>query len=446
MTGDPLGAAVGGSLAPQSAQGAGSERYACPQERGLGRHVIGDLAARYSTLDLPRVEARDWGWRAERTLHDLMTAPEARCEFEGDLYILPYPSGQYPDSMVQVALATILREYAPATGKSVPLQEQLLAGMHRFYDPSVGTLRRYLPNVGEEKDFDAVDSWYLYHPMVNLARLTAWGDGRARDLLMRSVDYGIRAARHFEYRWPVIYRIQNFSIITQQLDPGRPGERDAGGLYAYLMTSLHHLTAEELYLREAAAALDAAPAGLSLMYQANLTAWGAVACARLWRLTGDEERLAQAYDWLANLFHYCPLETSREGYAVHYPTFLSNTCMYNSDYMAPFEDYECVMALREFLALTGDAVDPSARLIATEYCRFATDRAWFYYPDQLPLDVLAPEQEAGIIRRDLSFPLEDLYPDGRPAGQVGQEIYGAGLAFMFAAFEADASQMQAHAL
>jgi hypothetical protein len=38
----------------------------------------------------------------------------------------------------------------------------------------------------------------------------------------------------------------------------------------------------------------------------------------------------------------------------------------------------------------------------------------------------------GHIDRTLSFPIEDLYVDGQPAGQVGQEIYGAGAAFVFA--------------
>lgn len=39
----------------------------------------------------------------------------------------------------------------------------------------------------------------------------------------------------------------------------------------------------------------------------------------------------------------------------------------------------------------------------------------------------------GHIDRNLSFPLEDLYGDGQPGGQVGQEIYGCGGAFIIAA-------------
>lgn len=394
----------------------------------LERRYLRGLAEAYRCLELPETEAHDWAWRAERTLHDLFSDPAASRRYEGDFYLLPYPDGQYPDSMVQVAMAAAMHGLAPAAAV-----EELTRGMHRIYDPQVGTLRRYLPNVGEEKDYDAVDSWYLYHPMMNLARLALRGDADMRELLLKSIDYGIAAAQHFKYRWPVFYRIQDFSVTQQRADHGRPGETDAGGLYAYLMVLVHQLTGEDRYAREAQAALDAAGDGLDLMYQANLTAWGAVAAARLWHLNGDPDRLEQSYTWLANLLRHCRFTTSWAGSAAHFPTFFSNPCMYNSAYMAPFEDYECVTALDEYLSVLSEQGDPDARLLAGEYCRYAAHRAWFYYPDRLPADVIASKQESGVIRRDLSFPLEDLYPDGREAGQIGQEVYGAGQAFVYSA-------------
>ena len=42
------------------------------------------------------------------------------------------------------------------------------------------------------------------------------------------------------------------------------------------------------------------------------------------------------------------------------------------------------------------------------------------------------DHQSGVINPKLNFPLEDLYPDGQEAGQVGQEIYGCGAAFAFA--------------
>lgn len=53
---------------------------------------------------------------------------------------------------------------------------------------------------------------------------------------------------------------------------------------------------------------------------------------------------------------------------------------------------------------------------------------------ELPAEAISNEQREtnGYIDRALSFPLEDGHPDGQPAGQVEQEIYGAGAAFILA--------------
>jgi hypothetical protein len=305
--------------------------------------------------------------------------------------------------------------------------------VERFYDPEVGTLRRYLPSVGEEKDYDAVDSWYLYHPMMSLGRLASGGDGEARDLLLRTANYGIRAARHFDYAWPVFYNIRDFTVITQQADEGRPGETDSGGLYAYVMMQLHNLTGEERYLAEARTALQAADGrGPELMYQANLTAWGAAACLRVWRATGDCSFLDRGYYWLANLLCHCRLTGSQAGFARHYPTFMGVPCMYNSAYMAPFEDLDCFTALGEVLELGGEDLATPAATLRRAFRTYAPHRGWYFYPDQLPAAIIADKQESGEIDRALAFPLEDLYPQGEAPGRIGQEIYGAGLALVYA--------------
>lgn len=391
------------------------------------------MEAQYRAADHRPPQEHDWRWRAQRTLADLANSPKATRVEYGDRYAMPYVAGQYPDSMVQLALVTALRAYARWQGAPLILDRALRAGVHRFFDPGVETLRRYLPSVGEEKDYDAVDSWYLYHPMMNLARLAADGDRGALNLLLRSADYGVRAARHFAYAWPVFYRIQDFSVITQQADERRPGETDTGGIYAYLMLQLHELTREPAYLQEAQNALAAADGrGLELMYQANLTAWGAAASLKLWRRTEDRGFLDRAHYWLANLLRHCLLEDSDAGCAAHYPIFMGMPCMYNSAYMAAFEDMECFLALGEVLGLGGEELDRSASVLAHVFRRHARDRGWYYYPDRLPAEIIAAEQESGEIDRALSFPLEDLYPDGRPPGQIGQEIYGAGAALVYA--------------
>jgi hypothetical protein len=49
-----------------------------------------------------------------------------------------------------------------------------------------------------------------------------------------------------------------------------------------------------------------------------------------------------------------------------------------------------------------------------------------------PPEALAEKPRNGSIDRELSFPVEDIYIRCQPAGQGGQEIYGAGAAFIFA--------------
>jgi hypothetical protein len=101
--------------------------------------------------------------------------------------------------------------------------------------------------------------------------------------------------------------------------------------------------------------------------------------------------------------------------------------------MAMYECFESFAGFEEYLAQAGPNLDPAVRMLVSEYCKYALSRAWFYYPDALPKDAIQEgEHQSGVVNPKLNFPLEDLYPDGSPAGKVGQEIYGSGAAFIFA--------------
>jgi hypothetical protein len=391
------------------------------------------LGAVYQSLDKPKTEWRDWVGRSERTLHDLATSPKAIEKHYGNVYFHPYTNAEHPDSMVQLALLTAIQDWGRWSGKRHKLEAQISRGMERFYDPKLKALRRYLPDVGDDKDADAVDSWYLYHPLLNLSSIALRGEEWARDLFLRSIDYGIAAARHFKYKWPIQFKIGDFSIITPVAPADQRGQTDVGGIYAWVMLQAFELTHDARFLDEARAAIDAAKGmRFNLNYQANLTAWGAAACVRLWRITNDKSYLALSYVYLASFFHNSQMWESGIDHAQHYSNFLAVTCLQDAPYMAMYECYDSYVAFEHYLDLAGPDFIPAAKMLITEYCRFALHRAWFYYPDALPEEALATELRNGEIDRDLSFPVEDLYPDGQPAGQVGQEIYGAGAAMVFA--------------
>jgi hypothetical protein len=410
--------------------------WAGDNEQEMARQFLQMLAVAYLVLDHPPAEYRDWVWRAERTLRDLETSRQARRHEYGNLYVMPYPDGEYPDVMVQLSVAQALHEWNKWNGKKHPLEAELKRGLEKFYDPEFQTLRRYLPNVGKEqgKDPDAVDSWYLYHPMLNLGRLALDGDEKCKDLLLRSIDYSIKAAHHFNYAWPVMYKIQDFSIITEARGDQRFGQTDVGGLYGYIMLQCFELTGEQRFVEEARKAIDKArELRFDLVYQANLTAWGAVACLRLWRITDNQDYLEQSYSYLAGFFHNSVIWKSEIGHAKNFNTFLAVTCLHDSPYIAMYECFESFVGFDEYLQQAGPNLDPAVRMMVSEYCKYALDRAWFYYPQVIPKEMIQEgEHQSGVVNPELSFPLEDLYPDGQPAGQVGQEIYGCGAAFAFA--------------
>jgi hypothetical protein len=400
-----------------------------------GRGFLQMLGNAYRIIDVPVTEFRDWVGRAERTLRDLDRSPEATIKHYGFRYVHPYTGAEYPDIMVQMSIVSALHDWGRWLGKPHPLEAELKAGLGKFYDPKLKTLRRYLPNVGSDKNADAVDSWYLYHPLLNLGRLALDGDEQARKLFFKSLDYGIRSAHHFNYEWPVQYRITDFSVITAVTEADGRGQTDVGGIYAWIMLQAFEMTEEQRYLDEARAAIEAAMGlGFEINYQANLTAWGAAACMRLWRITNQQRYLDQSYVYLASFFHNCEIWESRIGFAEHYHNFLAVTCLQDAPYIAVYECFDSFAAFERLLADSGPGLEPAARMLVSEYCKYALDRAWYFYPDALPAEAISPKQREsnGHVDRKLSFPLEDVYADGQPAGQVGQEIYGAGAAFVFA--------------
>jgi hypothetical protein len=403
-------------------------------EARAARLFLQMLGSAYRLLDKPDPDFHDWVGRAEQTANDLATAPEATIRHYGHLYVHPYTASEYPDSMVQLITLTTLHDFGAWRGKPLPVEKEIRAGIDRFYDPAIGSIRRYLPNVGADKDKDAVDSWYLYHPMIGLGHLAQQGDEKARKLFDDSIGFAIKAARHFKYKWPIQYKITDFSVIQAARDDQGLGQTDVGGIYAYLMLVAFELTDDPEYLGEARKAIDAARGmRFELNYQANLTAWGAAACMRLWRITSDAFYLEQSYVYLASFLHNSVLWNSDIGDARLYHTFLAVSALHDGPYMALYECFDSFAAFERYLKDSGPDLDPAVRLLLTDYCRYALDRAWFYYPDTLPDRMICKKPRNGHVDRNLSFPVEDLYIAGDVAGQVGQEIYGAGAAFIFAA-------------
>ncbi len=416
-----------------------SDAFVCisPQiphnEREAARLYLDSLAVMYPHLTQPQTEWRDWPGRAVNALYDLQTGDGCLSVRNGLTYARPYIGAEEPDSMVQLALMLPIVEYGEWAGKPMPFADKLRAGVPAFFDESLGAVRRYLPDAPDEKDRAESDSWYLYHPLLDLARLAKRGDDEARRLLLGSLEHAIGTAHHFEYRWPVKFNLETLEVLTGRRKDGEPGQSDVGGIYAAVMLEAWDLTADARYLEEAKAAIQAMIGyRFAIGYQFNITAIGAAAALRLWQATGDDFFRDQSLLLLASFFQHTTFYDCKLGAAKYFPAFLGVLCLHDAEYTAIFEAFESFAAFHQMFAHAGDDLPDSARLLITEYCRCLLNRAWYYYPGELPEHALATEIRNGHLDRTLAVPMEDLYPAGDPAGAVGQEVYGAGAAFAFA--------------
>ncbi|MCW5936399.1 MAG: hypothetical protein KIT11_03720 [Fimbriimonadaceae bacterium] len=386
----------------------------------------------YSRLDRPETNPGEWPKRAQNTLKALEDTEEVKRRDFGKLFLRPYVDSEYPDSMSQLAIIRSLHDYGRWRGEPVKLNEALQEGVGLFFDNELRTVRRYLPNVGKDKDRDEVDAWYLYHPLSSLGRMALDGVEWAKTLFLQGLEFGITAAHKFKYEWPVKYNLKTLEVTDHNRKEGEPGQTDVGGIYAYVMVQAYELTSEDRYLEEARKALDKVlQYRFQLLYQANLSSLGCVACAKLWRHTKDQHFLKVLDGFFANILHNTVIWSSDLKAAKSYETFLGVHCLSDATYMAAYECAETTEALAEMLQESAEALSDSTRHLAAEFFKYGLTRGRSFFPDELQKEALATEIRNGKIMRYLSIPLEDLYADGRPAGSVGQEVYGAGMPFLF---------------
>lgn len=316
--------------------------------------------------------------------------------------------------------------------------QQIKDGLPAFYDEKLGTIVRWHPKAAdklegeeEQKEPNTMDSWYLHHPLLNLSRLALKGDEVAKKLFLDSLDFSINVAHHFDYQWPVFYRIDTLEVIKAETQPGKGGEKDVPGLYAHIMLQAWELTQEQRYLDEAEkSAQKLQGLGFDLFYQANNTAFSAGALLRLYKITKNELYKELSYLCLANIFKNVRLWDCNYGYGKHFPSYFTVFPLSDAPYTAAYEEEEVFCAFHDYLRhAEGEDIFPPIRLLIGEFIRFLVHRAVYYYPPMLPKEMLEEKPKVGELDPNLWVALEDLHDGWEKSGQVGQEVYGAGNAF-----------------
>jgi len=405
----------------------------------MGQQFLDLLAQVYLVLPRNETEYVHWPDIAEKSLRDLTNSEKCWSEVRGNRYLNAYV-GDYdtpPESMVQLTVLLPLLEYAAWSGKEIPITKELLDGIPRFFNKEADVLARWLPSAADRLDHsepqrkpEAMDSWYLYHSLLNVSRLALHGDKTAEKLFRDSLAYAIKVAHTFDYHWPVFYNLYTMEVMKAETKEGAGGETDVACLYIHIMLQAWELTKEDLYLEEAKkAARTLKDLGFNMFYQANETLFGAGALLRLWKETGDELFLNLSYVSLANIFNNMWIWECNYGYAEHYKTFFALFPLKEAPYTAVYEELEGFAALHDYLANYGPDIPEWLNILVPEFLRCMLYKAKFYYPPNLPVEVLSEKSRTGEIDPKLWIPVEDIYDGWELAGQVGQEVYGASLPF-----------------
>jgi hypothetical protein len=407
-------------------------------DAATARTFLDLLSKTYLRISRPATEYRDWPGAVRSSLRDL-GKPEVWSKVGKHHYLDAYLGDKKnpPESMVQLAVLAPLIEYSEWRRRKVPMADRLERGLAAFFDERIGAVGRWHPEATAQLTGDedhekprVMDSWYLYHPLLNLSRLALKGNEGAKDLFLQSLPFVIDVAHHFQYKWPVFYDIDTLEVLRAEAKPGKGGETDVAGFHAHVMLQAWKITGEDQYLKEARAAAESLTGlGFELAYQMNNTLFSAGALMELFLETGDPQYRELSDICLANVFTNVFLWECDYGNAEHYPTFFGMFPLSDAPYTAAYEEVEAIAALDHYLRLAKDGLSESLRILMPEMIRHLLNRGLSYYPPELPESVLAAKSKTGAINPKRWLPLEDLYEGREAAGQVGQQIYGAGSAF-----------------
>jgi len=409
-------------------------------EPAMVRQYLDLLAAVYLVLPKPATSYKDWPGTLQKGLHDLTESPGCWSQVDGNHYLNAYVCDYAtpPEIMVQLAVLLPLLDYVEWNDSQLEVMKKIKDGLPAFYEKKYGTIMRWHPKAADKMQADeeqkkplVMDSWYLHHPLLNLSRLALKGDKVAEKLFMDSLEFAIRVARHFDYSWPVFYKMDTLEVVKAETQPGKGGEHDVPGLYTHVMLQAWELTGKKRYLAEAEqAALKLQGLGFQLFYQANNTSFSAGALFRLFKITKKEVYKDLSYLCLANVFKNVRLWDCNYGYGKNFPSFFALFPLNDAPYTAVYEEQEVFCAFHDYLRhAEGEDILPSLRLLMAEYIRFLVERAIYYYPPMLRKEMLSEEVKMGEVDGSLWIALEDLHDGWEQSGEVGQEVYGAGNAF-----------------
>ena len=386
----------------------------------------------FATLRAPSIPSADWKALAARSATDL-TSRANLVTVNGRQFLRSYVSDtrMAPELITQAGVLAGVKAYEARYHQTLPIDALLEHNLSAFYDP---TYHSVVNGVGHDLGATG-ESWYFVQNMISLLQAAENGSAEAKQLLLDSTDAVMALAHTNTYEFPQNFRYRDWKGGGTGLQP------DVAGGYAWLMLGLFDLTHNAKYLDEAKSSIaHVAGKGFDLAYETHMTAYTAAAAQRLYTMTKDVSYRGYATLALANLFHATRLWDCTYGYCRKgrgYHTYFGLNPLPWSDYIAMLEQYEAWLGLRDYLQYAYDG--PSyVRTLVQGFLTNSPLTLQYSLPPLLPAG--AASSAAGeyplVPHNNLGWniPLEDLREGEATSGVIGQEIYGAGGPFMFAAY------------
>jgi hypothetical protein len=110
------------------------------------------LGVAYKLIDLPRTEYRDWIAAPSGRCAISTRRPRRRSAIMAIAMSIPIPGPNIPTSWSRCRSSRRSMTGANGAASRTRSKPKFKAGLGKFYDPKLKTLRRYLPNVGDDKD------------------------------------------------------------------------------------------------------------------------------------------------------------------------------------------------------------------------------------------------------------------------------------------------------
>lgn len=418
--------------------------HAASGEVAQAQFFIDGMAEIYRHIKKPKTVYFDWPDMASKAIHSLADCKDCYRQINNHTYLNAYVASaeKPPESMVQYTLLIPMMEYQHWFGKPFKITAKLFENVLTFFDKKQGVMTRWLAGTefkkdkrSEEEYHEIMDSWYLFHILGNVGRLALAGHVESRKNFLSSAEYAIKAAKKFSYNWPVFFHYNTLKIIKAETGEGKGGEQDVNGVYARVMWQAFQLTKEKRFLKEAEKALGLLRGkGFSLLYQTNNTAMTAVTALELWQHTNNKAYLDLSIVCIANVISKMWMWDCNFNYGRYRSTFMGVLPLHDAPYLAAYEEAEVFAIFSCFLKTGGEDLSPSIHLLLSEYMKYVLYRGRYYYPSELPSEMINNKPKEGKIIRNLPIPLEDLQTGWKKSGEVGQEIYGSNLPFILSAY------------